>query len=69
MSDMVKIFSTPEEMRISMAESILNEAGIESFRMNKKDSSYLMFGNYELYTKADVAKEAYELLKESEVAD
>ena len=63
MAKMIKIFSTPEKFQLSLAKAVLNEAGIDSFEMSKQDSSYLMFGNFELYASSAQAREAIEVLK------
>lgn len=65
MADMIKVFSTPERFQLSLAKALLKEAGIDSFEMNKQDSAYLMFGNFELYAPAVQAREAIEILKDN----
>ena len=46
-----KIFVTTDENLMNLLVSILNKAKIHAISMNKKDSSYTIFGNIELYVK------------------
>ena len=51
-----KIFITQDEKISMLLSSILNEQGINAVSINKKDSSYQMFGNIEIYVKDDNVK-------------
>ena len=57
-----KIFITQDEKISMLLSSILNEQGINAVSINKKDSSYQMFGNIELYVKDDNVKKAKKII-------
>lgn len=44
----VLLFTSTKPLEVEAAYSLLAEQGIESFKINKKDSSYI-FGEIELY--------------------
>jgi hypothetical protein len=48
-----KIFSTNTEYQAEILKALLEEENIECVIINKKDSSYLTFGEIELYVKPD----------------
>ncbi len=48
-----KIFSSPKLYRAEMLKSLLEEEEIASVIINKQDSSYMVFGEIELYVKRD----------------
>ena len=53
-------------MEVEAATSLLEEAGIESFKIDKKDSSYI-FGEIELYVKEEDLAQATMILIENEL--
>ena len=57
-----KIFITQDEKISMLLSSILNEQGINAVSINKKDSSYQMFGNIEIYVKDDNVKKAKKVI-------
>lgn len=60
----VKIYQTTEVHKIELIKAILAENEIQSVSLNKVDSSYLSFGEIELYVNpADVIK-AMRLIKD-----
>ncbi|CAN5479099.1 hypothetical protein BH11BAC2_BH11BAC2_21210 [soil metagenome] len=46
--DWTRIFSSDKPYQIEIAKALLEEAGIATFQMDKKDSVYI-FGEIELY--------------------
>ena len=58
-----KIFSTDQPYQAELARQVLEENGIQAVVMNKKDSSYLMFGETELYVSQDEVIKAKQLIK------
>ncbi len=60
----VKIYQSVEIHKVELIKGLLLENDIQSVSINKKDSSYLSFGEIELYVNpADVLK-AMRLIKE-----
>ncbi|MCD6202168.1 MAG: DUF2007 domain-containing protein [Bacteroidales bacterium] len=59
----IKIFSTDQPYQAELARQVLEENGIQAVVMNKKDSSYLMFGETELYVSQDEVIKAKQLIK------
>ena len=49
--DWVKVYATNESYKASLLGGLLEEANIESVQLNKQDSAYLLFGQYEVYVK------------------
>ncbi len=47
-----KIYSNTLEHRVKIVQAVLDDAGISSVIMNRKDSAYL-FGDLELYVQAE----------------
>ena len=65
MAEMIKIWTSPEIITVEGAQNILSEKGIESFIMDKRDSSYPgILGSVELYVSEDIAEEAISILNE-----
>lgn len=60
------LFSSSRPLEIEAASSILLDNEIESFQINKKDSSYI-FGEIELYVKLQDLEKAVQILKENEL--
>jgi len=57
-----KVYETAEDVKIEIARILLEENGIESVIINKKDRSY-RFGENELYVHRDNVIRAKQLLK------
>jgi hypothetical protein len=57
-----KVYFTGDEITITMARDLLAESGINSVIMNHKDSTYLSFGDIELYVEEKDEKEALKIL-------
>ena len=49
------IYSTDKQHLVKFARAALADSGIESFEVNKKDSSYITLGEIELYVKNEDA--------------
>ncbi len=58
----ISIFSTDKPWQAEIAKQILNENGIEAVVINKKDSSYLTFGEVEVFVSQDNTEKSKELL-------
>lgn len=59
-----KVYFTGEEVTATMARDLLAESGINSVIMNHKDSTYLSFGDVELYVEERDKEEAIKILAE-----
>jgi hypothetical protein len=47
------VYYSDKQHLVQIVKAVLEENGIESFEMNKKDSSYITVGEIELYVKED----------------
>ena len=61
---MIKILSTNNLNKAEIIKQMLEENNVDVVILNKQDSSYLMFGDIELYIKKEQEKQARYLLKE-----
>ncbi len=60
-----KVYSNTYEHKVEIVQAVLEDAGIASVIMNKKDSAYL-FGDIELYVQDDNVLKAKQIInKES----
>jgi len=66
-----KIFFSINELKIITAKYLLDEAGIQSFSLSKKDSSYpgMFGGNIELYVNEENAERARNILINGEIIE
>lgn len=62
----ISIFSTPHTWQAEIAKQILSENGIEAVVINKRDSSYTVFGEVEVFIPKEDAEKSKELLKNIE---
>jgi len=63
-----KIFFSVSELKVKTAQHMLNEAGIKSHIINKKDTAYAgVFGDIELHVDAKDADRAREILEKAEI--
>lgn len=63
---MIKLLSTENLNKAEITRQMLEENNIDVVLLNKQDSSYLMFGNIELYVKETQLKKSIRLLKYAE---
>ena len=61
--DWQKIYSSQFEHKIEIVKAVLEDAGVQSVVMNKKDSFYL-FGELELYVDPDSVMIAKRIINE-----
>jgi hypothetical protein len=62
-----KIYSTDKPYQAEMAVELLDENGIIGIVINKKDSSYLAFGNVEVFVKEEDSDKAKEIINQSKL--
>jgi hypothetical protein len=62
----VKIYSSNQATQIEFAKSLMEEASIETFEINKTDSTYLM-GEIELYVDQTLVDKAQLILTENDL--
>jgi len=60
---MVKLLSTDNPHKAEITKQMLEENNINVVLLNKQDSSYLMFGNIDLYVDEEQLTQATNLLK------
>jgi len=58
------VFVTHEEYLMAIAKDLLQNSGIESVVINHKDSSYVMWGEGELYVRNEDEKQAVMILEQ-----
>jgi hypothetical protein len=54
----VEIFSSGSEIRAELLKQALAEAGVVSVVINQKDSSYLSFGDVQVYVQEENVEQA-----------
>jgi len=59
-----KVFVTTEDYLVSMASDILQDNGIEFVVINHKDSSYVMWGEAEIYVRDENEMQAIRILEQ-----
>lgn len=62
----IKIYTSSNFHKASIIESLLRENDIEVVQLNKQDSSYLNFGEIELYIHPSSFEKAIELIIKNE---
>lgn len=62
MKDWFKLYSTKNYTEANIIKGMLEENNIQVFILNKLDSSYLAFGDIELYVPVHLKDNARELL-------
>jgi Putative prokaryotic signal transducing protein len=65
MSDWFKLYTTRDTTEANIIKGMLEENDIEVVILNKQDSSFLNFGNIELYVPAHLKDVAKQLLDKS----
>ena len=63
---MIKLLSTENPNKAEIIKQMLQENDINVVLLNKQDSSYLMFGDIELYVENKDIKKATNLIKHPE---
>lgn len=58
----VKIYTSNDPLKAEMVSHLLHENELKVVMLNKKDSSYLSFGEVELYIHQDNFEQALELI-------
>ena len=61
--DWIVIYRTGELHQAEMVKQIIQQNGIDAVIMNKKDSSYIIFGDIEVLVKPENETAALQLLK------
>lgn len=63
-----KIYYSDSHLKVVTARNMLEEAGINTFVINKKDTAYAgVFGDIELHVSKEDAEKAREILVEAEI--
>jgi hypothetical protein len=65
--DWVKIYTSQDALKASIIKAVLNDHHIDVVQLNKKDSSYLTFGEIELYIHPVYFDEAIEIIIKNEL--
>lgn len=63
MENWIKIFEDGMMIRAEIVKGILVENDIQAVVLNKKDTAYQMFGNYQVLVKRDDAVQATKLIQ------
>ena len=62
----ISIYSSDKPWQAEIAKQLLSENGIEAVVINKQDSSYLVFGEAEVYVSLGDLEKSKEILKNIE---
>jgi len=62
----VLIYSTDKSWQAEIAKQVLADNGIDAVVVNKKDSSYLTFGDAEVYVSVENSERSKILIKDIE---
>lgn len=65
--DWVKIYSSLQIHDIEIVKGVLKENNIQAITINKQDSSYLSFGEIELYVNNNDALEALQIINKNKL--
>lgn len=60
--DWVLVYESPNEVRVEIVRTVLEDSQIPVVLMDKKDSSY-QFGSYQLYVNQQFITEATKIIK------
>ena len=63
MNNWVKVFAATEEYKAAMVKDILNDKGFKAVIVNKKDSAYSIFGQYEVHVAPEYAVSAIRVIE------
>lgn len=63
----IKIYTSSDNFKASLVSSVLKDNQIDVIEINKKDSSYLNFGEIELYIHPQHFDEAIEIIIKNEL--
>ena len=58
-----KVFETPMQVRAEIVKGILEEHQIQAVILNKKETIYQIFGNYEVHVQHENMMEANNLIQ------
>lgn len=62
----IKIYSTGELYKAELIKNLLMQHDIEAILINKKDSSYVMIGEVEVYVKQEVSMKAINIIEKAQ---
>ena len=65
--DWTLVYTVNKSYQAELCLELLEESKITGVVINKRDTSYTSFGEYEVYVPADVADQAKALLQKSEI--
>ena len=65
--DWTQVYTVDKQYKAELAKEILEEAGINAVIMNKRDSAYRSFGEFEVYVNKEFAETARKKLQDSEL--
>jgi len=65
--DWTIVYTVDKQYKADLAKEILKDLGITAVIMNKKDSAYQNFGEFEVYVNNEFAEKAKKKLQDSEL--
>jgi hypothetical protein len=63
MENWKKVFEAGSPIRVEIVKGVLQEFGIDAVILNKKDSIYLIHGQYEVLVSKEDAQKALNIIK------
>ncbi len=64
MENWIKVYEAGSPVRVEIVKGVLQEFGINAVVLNKKDSIYLIHGQYEVMVPKEEAKKALNIIKD-----
>jgi hypothetical protein len=65
--DWTLVYTVDQEYKAGLAKELLEEEGITAVIMNKHDSAYQTFGEFEVYVNNKFAEQARKKLQDSKI--
>lgn len=65
--DWTLVYTVDKQYKAQIVQEILDEAGITAVVINKHDTTYKTFGEYEVYVNQESAEKARTMLQDSKI--
>lgn len=66
--DWVLVYSSADRLHAHILASILQEHHLQTILLNKQDSSYQLFGNYEIFVPEEEMYKARQIIHQNELS-
>lgn len=65
--DWTLVYTVDKQYKAQLVQELLDQSGITAVIINKHDTSYTAFGEYEVYVNLNDAEKAKEILDKSQI--